>query len=74
MMRKALLLAPLSAAAFALSAIAPASAHDAGPCAGDGPGHSDYAAHHVVFLAQAGQLGGGDLHNPGEHEGYSVCN
>ncbi len=71
-MRKALIIAPVAAAAFALGTAAPASAHDAGPCGGDGPGHSDYAAHHVVALAHAGALGSGG-HNPGEHQGYSVC-
>jgi len=72
-MRKALLLTPVAAAAFALSTASPASAHDGGPC-GDsgGPGHSDYAAHHVVALAHAGTLGN-DGHNPGDHRGYSSC-
>ncbi len=71
-MRKALILAPVAAAAFTLGTAAPALAHDAGPCAGDDPGHSDYAAHHVVALAQIGALGSGG-HNPGEHQGYSGC-
>lgn len=73
-MRKALLLAPVAAAALALGTAAPASAHQqGGPCgASSDPGHSGYAAHHVVPAAQAGALGN-DGHKPGEHRGYSVC-
>ena len=72
-MRKVLVLAPVAAIAFALSTGAPAAAHNAGPChdAG-GPGHSDYAKHHIVALAQVGGLGN-DGHKPGHHMGYSVC-
>ena len=72
-MRKALLLAPVAAAAFALGTAAPALAHDAGPCEDTAdPGHSEYAAHHVVALAHDGALGSGG-HNPGDHQGYSFC-
>ena len=49
-----------------------ASAHNAGPCGGDGPGNSGYAQHHIAFLAKAGGIGG-DGHVPGTHRGYSVC-
>ena len=72
-MRKALILAPVAAMAFALSTAAPASAHTAHPChdAGD-PGHSDYAKHHIVALAHEGALGNGG-HKPGHHRGYSLC-
>jgi hypothetical protein len=73
-MGKALLWAPAAAAVFALGgAAAPASAHTAGPCEDSGgPGHSDYAAHHIVVMAQDGALGDGG-HKPGEHKGYSGC-
>jgi hypothetical protein len=48
--------------------------HQAGPCApSDDPGHSEFARHHVVPLAQAGELGAGG-HTPGAHRGYSACN
>lgn len=49
-----------------------ASAHNAGPCGGDGPGNSGYAQHHIAFLAKTGGIGG-DGHVPGTHRGYSVC-
>ena len=72
-MRKALILAPVAAMAFALSTAAPAAAHEAGPCNDmGGPGHSDYAQHHIVPLAKAGMLGK-DGHKPGSHKGYSFC-
>jgi len=66
-----LVIAVLSALALA----APASAdHNAGPCnVSGGPGHSDYAAHHIVPLANAGMLGAGG-HIPGSHGGLSLCN
>ena len=51
----------------------PAVAHYAEPCASTAePGHSGYAKHHVVTLAQQGALGAGG-HNPGEHRGFSSC-
>jgi hypothetical protein len=58
---------------------APAFAHQAGPCipANDPfaaePGHSEFAGHHVVPLAQSG-VPGADRHVPGEHSGFSFCN
>ena len=60
---------------IALALSAPAFAdHNAGPCnVSGGPGHSDYATHHVVPLAKAGMLGGGG-HIPGSHGGLSLCN
>ena len=53
-----------------------ASAHNGGPC-GDsgGPGNSDYATHHIAFLAKPGpgSIGGGG-HVPGViHQGSSAC-
>jgi hypothetical protein len=55
---------------LALALASPTAAHDAGPC-GDagGPGHSDFAQHHV---REAVPGPGG--HNPGQHQGYSTCN
>jgi hypothetical protein len=50
-----------------------AMAHTEGdPCAaaGEGPGNSGYAEHHVLELV-GGQ--GGTQHNPGEHQGFSPC-
>jgi hypothetical protein len=59
-------------AALALSAPAAAD-HNAGPCNESGePGHTDYAGHHIVPLAQAGMLGAGG-HVPGHHGGMSAC-
>jgi hypothetical protein len=59
-------------AALALSAPAAAD-HNAGPCNESGaPGHSDFAEHHIVPLAQGGSLGNGG-HKPGEHGGMSAC-
>jgi hypothetical protein len=61
----------LAALAFA----APSGAgHNAGPCnTEEGPGHSEFAEHHIVPLAQAGMLGAGG-HKPGQHGGMSACN
>ena len=58
---------------LALGALAPAGAHQA-PCDDAlGPGHSEYARHHIVPFAQTGELGHGG-HIPGEHQGYhNVC-
>ncbi len=43
------------------------------PCNDSGePGNSDYAAHHIAFLAKNGDLGAGG-HVPGTHQGFSVC-
>jgi hypothetical protein len=65
----------LSASAISvLMAAAPAFAHQAGPCAAsaEDPGHSEFAQHHIVPLAQIGGLGEGG-HKPGSHQGFSVC-
>jgi hypothetical protein len=65
----ALVLATMSPLMF----VAPASAHNAGPCNESGePGNSDFAQHHIVPVAQAGGLGAGG-HIPGAHQGYSTC-
>jgi hypothetical protein len=73
-MRKRLIVLGTSLlAAFALSA--PASAtHTGCPAANDPsePGHSEFAHHHIVGLAQAGMLGAGG-HKPGSHHGMSGC-
>jgi hypothetical protein len=73
-MRRALPLAAMVAAAFILGTAPSVSAHAAPPCNDSGgPGHSDYATHHIVPLAQAGALGEGG-HRPGTaHQGYSSC-
>ena len=67
--------------AIALVAVIPAFAHGAPPCNDSGePGNSDYAQHHIGFLAQNGDLGkvdhdgDGIAHTPGVHKGFSVCN
>lgn len=71
-MRRALLIAP-AAAVLMMTAVTPASAHSAPPCAdAGGPGHSDYAQHHIVALAHDQALGDGG-HKPGEHGGFSLC-
>ncbi len=58
-----------------LMAAAPAfAAHPGPPCVPTAdPGHSEFAKHHIVPLAQAGGLGEGG-HKPGEHRGFSACN
>lgn len=57
---------------------APAFGHQLGPCGDAGePGHSDFAKHHIVPFAQAGELGApqsGKEHVPGAHKGFSFCN
>lgn len=67
-------------ALLALVIMAPgASAHQAGPCDdtdGGGPSGREYAAHHIVPLAHAGNLGAppsGHAHTPGAHMGFSAC-
>ena len=58
---------------IALVTVFPAFADDLGPCnESDGPGHSDYAKHHIASLAKDGNLGN-DAHKPGSHQGYSLC-
>jgi hypothetical protein len=66
---------------ISLVAVVPAFAHGAPPCNDSGdPGHSDYAKHHITFLAHNGDLGqvdhdgDGVSHVPGSHQGYSLCN
>ncbi len=69
-MRKKMATALAFAVVSALTVGAPAFAHQA-PCdEAVGPGHSEYAQHHVVPIAQAGELGAGG-HIPGEHHGYA---
>lgn len=68
-------------ALLSLSLLAPAaSAHQAGPCNdSDGDGAfsgREYAEHHIVPFAQAGDLGAppsGNVHTPGAHMGFSLC-
>jgi hypothetical protein len=57
----------LCIATFAVVAgAAGVSAHSAPPCADSGgPGHSDYALHHIVEATPG--------HVPGTHGGYSLC-
>ena len=58
----------------ALALAAPSSAHIAGPCnPSEGPGHSEFAQHHVAAMAKEGMLGEGG-HKPGAHRGFSACN
>lgn len=73
-------LVALIALAVLLAFAVPAFAHTATPCNDSGePGNSDYAQHHIVPQAQAGDLGpvdhDGDLltHDPGSHRGFSTC-
>jgi hypothetical protein len=67
---RTVLAALLLALGLALGSLTPVVAHD-DPCASGGPGHSDYAQHHIVANAEEGNLGN-DGHNPGrEHRGYS---
>ena len=65
---------------ISLMAVMPVFAHNAGPCnTSDDPGHSAYAKHHIVVLAQGGDVGAVDhdgdgvAHTPGTHHGYSAC-
>ncbi len=61
---------------LALAAAAPAFAQSAPPCNdsdGDGiPSGREFAEHHIVPLATAGDLGFGG-HIPGDHMGFSTC-
>jgi hypothetical protein len=54
-----------------------AFADNLGPCNDSGdPGNSDYAKHHIAFLAKTGDIGqpGVAVHNPGvAHQGFSFC-
>ena len=65
-----LLTVALVMAAMTVAMAAPAFAHQA-PCeAALGPGHSEFATHHVVPFATTGELGAGG-HIPGGHHGYA---
>jgi hypothetical protein len=69
---------PLLVALVLIVGLAPgALAQAAPPCNdtdGDGsPSGPEYAAHHIVPLAQEGMLGH-DGHVPGSHRGFSACN
>lgn len=58
----------------ALALAVPAFAHGAPPCNDSGdPGNSDYAQHHISFLAQNNGMGING-HIPGFHQGFSLCN
>lgn len=74
-MRRVLVLAFLLALMVVLAVASVAVAdHNVGPCNDSGePGNSDYAQHHIVPLAQEGDVGEGG-HIPGSHQGYSACN
>ena len=49
----------------------PAFADSLPPCNDSGdPGNSDYAKHHIAFLAKNGALGN-EGHKPGSHQGFS---
>ena len=59
---------------MAFSAPAFAQPHTGSECeAPDHPGHTEYAEHHIVLLAQDQGLGAGheDGHVPGHHQGYA---
>jgi len=63
-MKKLLISAAIAATAMLVPTVA--SAHNAGPCNDSGgPGHSDYARHHIVEATPG--------HVPGVHQGYSFC-
>jgi hypothetical protein len=63
-----------------------ASADNLGPCNNGtsggttpiaGQSGKNYAKHHIVALAKAGNLGAppsGNAHSPGSHHGFSLCN
>ena len=65
----------IAAVLAALALSTPASAtHSFCPAPSDPtePGHSEFAQHHIVPLAQAGALGAGG-HMPGVHTGMFGC-
>ncbi len=77
-MRRLLLLLTVAVvmAAMMVASAMPAFAHNVGPCGDEtqtgspeGPGHSEFARHHVV--PTAGQ--DPDDHHPGVHQGFSEC-
>lgn len=64
-----ILIAVMATMALSVGALA----HGASPCNDSGdPGNSDYAKHHISFLAKQGLLGG-EGHIPGSHQGFSLC-
>jgi hypothetical protein len=70
-MRKRMVTALMFAIMSALTFGSPAMAHtEMDPCAaaGEDPGHSGFAHHHVVPL-----VGQETEHNPGDHRGFSPC-
>ena len=74
-MRRILLVVTVALVMAALMVVlaGTAMAHTEGdPCAaaGEGPGNSGYAEHHILPLV-GGQ--GGTQHNPGTHQGFSSC-
>jgi hypothetical protein len=73
MRRSFMLFSAGSLAALAFAAPGGAN-HNAGPCNTEaGPGHSEFAQHHVAPLARGGMLGAGG-HKPGAHGGMAACN
>ncbi len=71
-MKRLALLAIVAGGAL-VGAPAGVAQHAGDPCVSDEahPGHSAFAHHHIVLVAQAGNLGAGG-HNPGrEHQGYA---
>jgi len=49
-----------------IGSMSAAFAHPTGPCDDSGgPGHSDYARHHIVNATPG--------HVPGTHQGFSLC-
>lgn len=73
MRTSSLLAGAVAAALLTFGTAGSAAAHNAGPCNDSGgPGHSDYATHHIVAAAHEGALGDGG-HKPGAHQGYSLC-
>lgn len=73
MKKKLVVLSLVLVLTFALASTA--FAHSAPPCNdtdGGGPSGREYAAHHIVPLAQAGMLGN-EGHKPGSHHGFSLC-
>jgi hypothetical protein len=76
-MRRYVIVLLLLALVFGVGPAPAALAQAAPPCNdtdGDGsPSGQEYAAHHIVPLAQGGMLGN-DGHIPGSHRGFSACN
>ncbi len=75
-MRRRLAVVLATVALMMVMVVPSALAHNGGPCNDSGePGNSDYAEHHIAFLAKSGGIGQpGVVHNPGVgHQGFSVC-